>query len=245
MKNKASRYPFSKCAVVPFYDCDLKGRLKVSAALRYLQQAATDQLDGLGLTHSLLKSEGVVFVLAALALVVRRMPLAGEALLISTCPVAAVGAQMLRETAVQNDETGEPLLECQTAWAMIHPDSGRLLRPSSFRHTLPQLEDWNPSVNPAKIRIPDGEIPAGERIVRFSDLDLNDHMNNTVYADILTDCFPGEMREREIDTLLLRYRSQARLGERMELFTGRGDGMFRVSARIGERRCFEGAVSFR
>ena len=245
MENKASRYPFSKTSAVPFYDCDMRGRLKVSPALRYIQQAATDQLDGMGLTHPALKSEGVVFVLAALALVVRRMPRAGETLLISTCPVATAGAQMLRETAVEEAESGEALLECQTAWAIIDPESGRLLRPSAFRHELPRLEGWSPTVNPAKIRIPDGVDPAGERAVRFSDLDLNDHMNNTVYADILTDCFPEQMREREIGTLLLRYRSQARLGEVMALSTGRKDGVFWASAAIEGRRCFEGSVTFR
>lgn len=129
---------------------------------------------------------------------------------------------MFRETVLLDGE-GNLLAENQTAWALLDFETGRPLRSSSFRHELPALGgEWTPFVDPSRIRISEAQEPCGGREVRLSDLDVNRHMNNTVYADAALDCFPEEVLcSAGVDTMLLRYQYQARLGETISLRRGR------------------------
>ncbi|WMJ82719.1 acyl-[acyl-carrier-protein] thioesterase [Oscillospiraceae bacterium LTW-04] len=243
-----ARYQYSRAHIVPVYDCDLFCRLRPSAMLRYIQSAAGEHLDSLGLTHQRLYDEGFVFVVAGTALKVYRAPTVGEHIMISTAPFPGRGANMLRETVLQ-DENGTLLVECQTNWALIDSRTNRLLRASSFPYALPMLGgEWTPFFDPTRIRIHLQEEPDGivERIVRLSDLDQNLHMNNTVYADILTDCFgDAYINSSGLDTLFLRYHLQAKMHDCLTLEYGRDNQLFVVRARRGEKNCFEGAFSLK
>lgn len=216
--------------------------------LRYIQSVAGEHLDALGLTHQCLYDEGFVFLIAGTALKVHRAPAAGDHIVISTAPLTGRGANMLRET-VLHDQNGVLLAECQTNWALINSHTGRLLRPSAFPYTLPMLEgDWTPFSDPTRIRIRAGEEPTESfpRVVRLSDLDQNMHMNNTVYADILTDGFgDAYIASGGIDTLFLRYHLQARLHDCLTLQYGHNGQLFTASAQQGEKKCFEGAFSLK
>lgn len=243
-----ARYQYSQTYVVPVYDCDLFCRLRPSAMLRYIQSVASAHLDSLGLTYRRLYDEGFVFVVAGTALKIHRAPTVGEHITISTAPFAGRGANMLRET-VLHDQSGALLAECQSNWALIDSHTSRLLRASSFPYALPMLEgEWTPFFDPTRIHIHlhEGAVGSVERIVRLSDLDQNLHMNNTIYADILTDCFgDAYIASGGIDTLFLRYHLQAKLHDTLTLEYGRDDQLFVVSAHRGEKKCFEGAFSLK
>ena len=243
-----ARYQYSRAHDVPIYDCDLFCRLRPSAMLRYIQSVAGEHLDTLGLTYQRLYDEGFVFVVGGTALKIHRAPTAGEHIVISTAPFIGRGANMLRET-VLHAKDGALLAECQTNWALIDPQTNRLLRASCFPYTLPMLGgEWTPFCDPRRIHFhlkqePDGNI---ERIVRLSDLDQNLHMNNTVYADILTDCFgDAYINSGGMDTLFLRYHLQAKMHDCLTLEYGYGDQLYVVSAHRGEKNCFEGAFSLK
>ncbi|MEG1774608.1 MAG: thioesterase [Oscillospiraceae bacterium] len=241
----SERYFYSYRQTIPDYDCDPLLRLKGSATLRYLQRAATEHLTALDLPYERLYAEGVVFVLAGQAVRVARAPVAGETVVVATAPVPGRGAQLLRETAILS-ETGELLIEGQSAWAMIDPQSQHLLRAGDFHHALPMRTEWQPFADPSRLRIRAPETPLGVRTVRLSDLDRNRHMNNTVYADLLLDCFPDELlASGGLDTLFLRYRQQARLGEALRLTGGFDGQLYAVEAQLDGNCCFEGAFSLR
>lgn len=239
------RYPYARELTVPHYDCDPLLRLRPSAALRYMQEAATTHLDRLGLSYERLQREGILFVLAAQAVRFVRVPRPGERLTVATCPVMGRGAHMLRETVLLS-ESGEVLVEGQSSWAMINPESQRLMRASEFRHELPLLEDWRPFCDPSRLRIGVGGDPLGDREVRLADLDRNRHMNNTVYADLMLDCFaPQYLAGGGVDELFIRYRAQARLGQTLRQEGGFDGRLYSVCARLGDKICFESAFSLK
>jgi len=241
-----SRYKYFKEITVPVYDCDPFLKARPSALLRYIQTVSGEHIDSLGLDHKRLFDEGFVFVVAGTAMKIYRAPMRGEKLQLCTAPLEGSGAHMVRETVILS-ESGEKLVECQSDWALIEASTNRLLRASDFPYELPTLEgEWVPFFDPKKIRIkPAGEFSA-DRPVRLCDLDQNMHMNNTVYADILTDCF-GEryIASDGVDTIFIRYHLQARMGDILRLEYGEKDGLFTVGARCGDNRCFEGAFSLK
>lgn len=241
------RYRYSLKTTVPEYDCDPMLRLRPSALLRYVQSVSGGHLNSLSISYERLFDEGFVFVVAATALKIYRSPMANEHITVSTAPlISDRGAHMLRETVIDSDK-GERLAECQMNWALIDSHSGRLCRASDFPHELPLLNgEWKPFFDPRRVRIK----PVGEkslsRAVRLSDLDRNLHMNNTVYADILLDCFTEEyLASNGVDTMFIRYHLQARAGDELALLFGRDGDLFTLGALLDNNRCFEGAFSLK
>ena len=242
----ARRYAYTFPVTVAEYDCDVLLRLSATAALAFLQHAATAHLETLHLPYERLYEEGKVFFLSAQAVKFHRMPRCGDRLLAATVPIAARGAHFLRETVLLSPD-GELLVEGQSAWALLDPKTARPLRASQFEYDIGAVgeEDWEPFCDPSRIRIRPPELPLGERTVRLSDLDRNRHMNNTVYAGVLLDCFPEECLKGTLDTLFLRYRRQARLGETMALSGGFDGQQYTAGGQIGGQPCFEGAFSLK
>ncbi len=237
-------HPYSISVKIPQFDCDAAGRLKLSAALRYIQQASTGHLDSLGLTHSLLYNENIIFVLVSLALKAHRLPSAREEIEIRTCPAAQNGVQMIRETLIVSPE-GELLIECQAAWAMIDPFTRRLLKPSCFKYQLPQLREWHPFQDPSKVRLSEAKNEVCLWPVRYSHLDLNGHLNNTVYADIVMDSLPIETALGQIvSELRLRYKKEVKYGDVLSLRADSHEKEWTVTGYNGEDLCFEALVSF-
>lgn len=240
------RYTFSYELKIPDYDCDPHGNVRASAALRYMQTAATRQFDALGLTRDRLLGEGFLFVVSSVALRFARAPEAREHIWVATAPVGIRGAHLLRETVLLG-ANGEPLVEGQSGWALIEPESGRLLRPSDFPYAMPLLSgEWRPFADPARLKIPAADAPCGLRRVRLSDLDVNRHVNNAVYADILLDAFADELLGGAgLSQLFVRYRAQARLHDTLSLRRGKDAQLFVLHAQINQTRCFEGAFSLK
>ena len=54
--------------------------------------------------------------------------------------------------------------------------------------------------------------------MRYSDLDVNGHMNNTKYADVLMDALTAqELEGRFVSELQLNYSQECKAGETMEV----------------------------
>ena len=106
--------------------------------------------------------------------------------------------------------------------------------------------EWTPFSDPRKLRIKGNCGKTLSRTVRLTDLDSNMHMNNTVYADVITDCFGEEiLTSNGIDELFIKYHLQARLGDELTLDCGQNEGVFTVEARCADKRCFGGAFSLK
>jgi medium-chain acyl-[acyl-carrier-protein] hydrolase len=238
------RYGFGRQMEIPPYDCDAARRLRLSAALRYAEAVSTGHLEALGMGHSRLYERGIVFVLVGQALKIHRLPVMLETIWVKTSPAAQVGARLTRETLLQSAE-GQPLIEVQAAWAMIDPRSRRPLKPSVLALDLPLLEGWHPFINPARMRIGEASTPVMEQTVRYSHLDLNGHMNNTVYADLVLDALPlSEVMTRTPQRLLLKMRREAYPGDVLRIRRDALPDGYRLSGHIGAHTCFEAEMGF-
>ncbi len=75
-----------------------------------------------------------------------------------------------------------------------------------------------------------------ERILRYSDCDINGHVNNARYADFVSDALHLEELEkgRFVSSLQLGYLKECRPGETLGIYTGEEEGRFFVRGMGGE-----------
>lgn len=235
--------------VVKVYQCDVNNRMKISAAMQQMQQAASEQLERLGLPYEKLLEEEMVFLLSKICIKVHRMPVLGEHVLTGTAPVRTQGARFVREFVI-DAPGGDRLLSAVSLWLLLNPNTRKVLRPQSFPYALPFRNSVVEKVigNVTLPKPADGEEGLRtEMAVRYSHIDCNHHVNNSVYGDFVCDALPyGELVEKGLDTLVISFLSEARWGETLALTTlGLSAGSYHISGVKEDRPCFEAFVQLR
>lgn len=225
-----------------YYDCDTENRLKISAAMKYMQQTSSEQLEVLGCSVEKLYDEGMVFLLSKMCIRIHRMPVCSEKLMVGTSPVTPRGARFVREFTMETPQ-GERLLSAMSLWLLVHPDSRKIVRPKHFPYALdfepPRLETIIDDVP-----FPRAEA-AGEPVlsvpVRYSQMDVNRHVNNTVYADFVYDALPyDELVGRGLETLVIGFQNEAKWGDVIDIsMSACDDGAYHLTGLHGGAPCFE------
>lgn len=219
------------------YDVGMNRRLKPSSILRIIQEAASRHLEQDGLTYEYMRSKGVVFLLVKECVKINSYPRCEDIVTAETWFHGYEGVAFVREVRFLS-EAGETLIEAQTNWVTADPETHRIIRPSMFPFSMPEVSDCVANVKPRRIRIPKDAEMAGIREVRFSDIDCNSHMNNTVYADIMCDYFPGSLSERELREFQIEYSNEALLGDKITILTAASEDGYLFEGKVGDKKCF-------
>lgn len=168
------------------YDVGQDRLLRLSNQLKLQQEVGERHLSGVGLDFQALYERGMVFVLTKTNSVIHRAPRLSEDVRLRTWHRSNKGAQFFRCYQFLDAEEN-PLIESVTAFALVDAKEHKLLRPSVFEQlgVGQQPDRFNGCPDPGKLRLPDALVPQGQRQIRWSDTDVNGHLNNTNYADIL------------------------------------------------------------
>ena len=99
----------------------------------------------------------------------------------------------------------------------------------------------------SKLRLPQDMAQADRRKLRYSDTDLNGHVNNTRYADFACDALEMEKLgpRRFLSEMQIGYLAECRPGEELRLLTGReGDVCFAQGMDESGKSRFEASLIF-
>ena len=237
---------YEKKFQIPGFATDRFGRLKCSYLLSLCQEVAGDHSALLGTDYA---STQLYWVVTRQKVQITRLPGAGEEILLQTWPMPTTRVAYPRST-IAYDENGQEVFRSISLWVLIDRDSRAMVLPGrsgvEVAGTLRGCELTAPgSMTPREFAETD------KRRVRFSDLDVNGHMNNCRYLDWVTDLLPsGFHQTHSLAEFTICYLSEIREDEELllswELREGReltveasrnapgtGDGKTRVfSARI-------------
>lgn len=249
-----SRYPipldYTWSLKISSFDVGENRLLRMSSQLKLQQEAGELQFTQGGLGFEELMRHGLAFVITRANSIIYRTPRLNEQVRLVTWHRSSKGAQFYRCYQFLGSD-GELLIDSVSAFALIDPDTHKILRPSVFSQyaITGQPNRLNSCPDPERWNLPKNLTKAGSREVRWSDIDYNGHLNNAIYADIVFDAMPRDMREREITGFSIAYLHEALEGERISLKSGV------VSGESGEEvwvagdhergRCFEACVRFK
>ncbi|MDR2933590.1 MAG: hypothetical protein LBV27_10860 [Oscillospiraceae bacterium] len=236
---------FTKDMVAFDYDCDSAQRLKISAAMRYMQQTSAEHLNHLGLPYEKLYRENMVFLLSKSCIKIFDMPVAGEEIVVGTAAVATRGARFVREFVI-DDPKGNRMLSAFTLWILVDPNTRRILRPQSFPYDLTFQQEAATQGEIADIALPkDADPDIGvltDLSIRYSHIDCNGHVNNSFYADFVCDALPVEsLLSKGLDTIVLSYHNEAKWGDVITMRTNAqsGNGYYVRGGKKDGSPCFE------
>ena len=218
---KTDRLPFQfeKTIEVFSFQIDPSGKLRWSALADMMQEVAWKHADSRDFGQKLFEL-GLMWVLSRFEIKVHQMPSWGDKIIIKTAGRGIHKLFALREFLVE-DVHGNILAEAMSAWLLLDIKSKRPLRPAQALRSELFNPNRDETLNSEKIVV--GELnETGTFIrVRYSDLDMNNHVNNVSYIRWVEDfCFEKEL---PFSDLLINYVSEATLGEEIELMFNRSN----------------------
>ena len=194
------------------YEVDLGRKLRPTALLNYLQDAAGDHARQLGVAVADLMRHNLTWVLSRYHVRFTGDAGTGAVVRIRTWPSTREGFFSCREFEVL---AGDRLLAVATSsWAVLDLGNRRPVRLADHLPGYPLLprraleDDFAPLPRPAEGA---SELPFR---VRRSDLDLNRHVNNVVYAEWALETIPSEVAEGfRLAELEIAFRAEALCGD--------------------------------
>ncbi len=202
------------------FDTGADDRMRLSAILRYQQEAGEQHLAPGGLGWQALGQQGIAFVASRWHAAIRRLPILDETVTLTTWHRERKGPRFLRCYEWTNEQ-GEILLQSVMQFALVAVEDHRLLRGDEFMRLaqMPEPLRGVDCADPGRFAVPT-LAPAGEYRVRWSDIDRNGHMNNTYYADLLYDFLPGDLLGRQPVDVQLHFAGESRLGDILTIASG-------------------------
>ncbi len=231
----------SKEYVLDIGHIDSRGIARPSAVIDFMQDIATCHAGEMGLSDAVAIQNGF-WVLSRLKYRLTRPLRAYETLRLITWPRQLKGATWYRDFLFEAED-GQ-IGGAVTMWAIVDMTTHRLLRPKALGLSFADQIVGQPEML-AAIRTEHLQ-PCFDRVVRYSDIDVNHHLNNVKAVDILSDAFGLEDDEtRWVSQMQVNYLSETTCGTTLTLARGAGaDGRLCVAAFDGEREKVQSEVGF-
>ena len=195
---------------------DRFGKLKPSAILYYVQEVAGQHFNRMALNPTP-ENKGLMWVIIRHRVQITRIPVKGETIRVETWPMPTTRVAYPR-SVVAYDREGRELFRSITLWvlmdrqtrAMVLPGRSGIMVPGILRgNELPSPNSLSPVVCSASVT----------RRVCFTDLDVNNHMNNTRYLEWAMDLLPSQFHGKHVlQDATMCYLGEAREGDQLYIF---------------------------
>lgn len=207
-------------------DVDGLGRCKASALMGHMQEAATlAALDGAFGREELMERYGAFWMLVRMWFHLERPLMWNETLTISTWHRGGQSALMYRDFDLHVD--GVPVGEGVSGWVLASVDSRKLLKLSAVQE-LAGTDGGSrcKAMMLSNLKLPQNLQQLERRPMRYSDTDINAHVNNTRYADFVCDALSAQSMRPDLflKQMQLCYIAECKPGEVLSIQGGAQDG---------------------
>lgn len=224
---------YEKSFTVGMRDVDFTGRLKLSALFGYFQEIANLHSGNLGIGFdTIMQKFGVTWALIRMRVEITRYPEMNEEIFLETWPQEPKSLEFIRDFLVR-DRDGNVIVRAVSVWAIIDIHTRKLRKTKLIAGNYPPLrEERALECRLGKLK-PFGQLEmVYKRTIAYSDVDVNEHLNNTKYVDFIMDCFSMDShRAYMVKTLEFNYVHEALPGDTIILYkdlTALTDGLVYV-----------------
>lgn len=223
------------------YDVDMNNNLRPSSLLAKLEELGVHQMAACPPSNDDLRKMGKGFILSRVVMQIEKELHDGD--VATGYTFAADNSRGLSfNRCYELVHCGECAARVFTVWALLDFNEGKLLRVEDNLGIGGEPETAFEMDIPLRVRMPrvDEFSEVAKRRIYFSDTDLNGHMNNTKYLNMLCDYVP-KIEEKSLRGINVSYVSEAPFGDELSVLmraegntyyfkTVRSDGKTNVEA---------------
>jgi medium-chain acyl-[acyl-carrier-protein] hydrolase len=198
---------------VRYHELDNHGNIQPVTLLNWLQDAAGMHARRLGVSVIELRKLGLTWVLSRIHLQVECYPRADQIVQVRTWPASREGLFSSREFVLTDDQGGQ-VGRASTSWAVVNVATRRPVRLNEHLPPYPLLPERALEDDFASLPVfPASDVRELDFRVQRSDLDSNQHVNNTVYAGWALEAAPDEVAAGRLTELEIAFRAEALYGD--------------------------------
>lgn len=231
---------YSEKYTVTSHNVDVNNNLRPTMLGQFMQETANHHMRDRKPTYYELFSVGKSFIVTRMAFEIMEQIHQYDNIEVKTwrCPEKA--ATFIRCFVVESD--GRPVAKAYSEWAVANRNTGKLCKADEVDISNYETDEPLEMSVPVRFRLPkDADWKhVGTKRVMYSDVDMNMHMNNTRYLDMLWNYIP-EIVSRKVTSISIRYMAEAPINEDMEIFIAPGEvaGKWYFRTEVGGRTNIE------
>lgn len=239
---------------VESYDVQPNGNIKVSSLLKMLQKAAGDDVNRTPINYLSLAENNIAFVLTKMTVHFLQDINIYDELVIISHPRKTRGASFPRDFIIKSN--GVTVAVARSMWVLLDLEKRTILRPGaieSIGSLDPNDEDDLFEISDIRRIVDENSLKRTNVLgVEYSMLDMNNHLNNTFYADFVFNSiakFSGQINTNKGMYVQINYKNEARLGDDIEIFSSDFDEnnkSYDFSAKItsSDKVCFTAYIGY-
>jgi medium-chain acyl-[acyl-carrier-protein] hydrolase len=206
--------------MIELSDVDYKKQLKLSALFSYFQDISSIASDTLDLGINTIEEKyNVAWILIRIRVDVFRHPKWNEEITIETWPLEPKTLEFERDFVIR-DSHGNVIIKAVSTWIILDIKSRRIKKSNTINPVYPDVRtDRAIECQLGKFKHK-GELEiAYKKVIGYSDIDLNRHLNNSRYIDFIMDCFTLENHDQYcVDSIEVSFNNEALPGDTLALY---------------------------
>lgn len=218
------------------YETDPGGHASIQTICNYLQEAAGNHAGEMGVAVDQLTRRNMTWVLARLRVEMEHYPAWRDEVTVETWPSGNDGLYATREFVA----TGAAgcVARASSTWLMIDFERRRPIRIPDFVASI-ELPDRPRPIAEMPARLPDlpAAIQSMQHPVRYSEIDLNGHVNNVRYVEWSVEALSAVFVEtHRLAALDVHFRGEANYGDNVVIEAGEVEALiYSHLVRSGDR----------
>lgn len=205
------------------YDVDAQMLLRPSSFMDYAQEMAYQAAEAMGFGYGKMLADGKAWVLSRLNFVFEQTPRWGDTICISTWHKGPSGPFYIRDFVITDPDSSAVLVRGTSSWVIMDIAARRMVRTSELMDMVaPHTQRSEDAIaeNAARISMPRGVEPVtfGTHVVGYSDIDLQQHTNNSRYVLWATNCIDSDVvKAHPFRELTVNFNNETHPGDRIDL----------------------------
>ena len=204
---------------IPSYDVSLNGQTKFYTLCNILLDSAALHANKFGFGYHDMRKENVYWVLSRFHIIMQAYPRMDDRVWVETWPKGMNKLFFMRDYRMYSSDK-LLLASATSAWLILDGSTGRpkKMEKNDHLHNF-HIDDYH-AVEGVPGKLP--AIPGPDRQMshqaRYSDLDINKHVNAVKYIEWVQDCYPQELYEKQnVKEFQINYQSETRFGEEVQI----------------------------
>jgi len=206
---------------VESYVCDFNERATLTVMVRFMLDAASIHAQRLGFGYEHILKDNVIWVLSRLSIQIDEYPEQNQDLTVETW-IETVSRFFTQRCFRFIDQSGKEIGCARTVWAALDMQTRRPVDLLAWR---PDMLDYIETEKQCNIEKMD-KIPPVEGIdscmgyaVRYSDIDINKHMNSIKYIEHAINVFDlNKFKEKFIHKFEIVFLAEGMFGDKLKLY---------------------------
>lgn len=213
---------------------DRNNRIFPKAILSIFQDVASIHAEEIGVGYETMLEKKLYWVLSRVKYDIVKMPTINQKVIVETWPHIKGRVDFDRDIKISSED-GETLIIGTSKWCVIDIVKRMLQRTDNVNYVGEYCKDKNYEDKFNKLMLPDGELKKKfTYVVRLSDLDHNEHMNNTNYATLVL----NSVNDKEFNHFEINYLYECKEDDEINVSTLKSDEECYVVGSVKDKIAF-------